>query len=174
MTIRNERDWVLPALLIVGVLLVAAAFAAGFALGNREDAADDDVDADGLGDRLGAYTECLRDNGADVPLVETEDGEVSITFFPGDVDPEALRDAIEACEDLAPGVISGLLGTVLRDHEADASRPRGPWFLHEPEDRKRFPRFGRHFEEFCELFEEGFIPPDSAIYDELAEACAEG
>ena len=172
MTIRNERDWILPAILIVGVLLVAAAFAAGFALGSREDAADDD-DSNDFGDRLGAYSECLRDNGADVPLVESEDGEISITFFPGDADPEALGDAIEACEDLAPGVISGLLGTVLRDHEADAPRPRGRWFLHEPEDRKRFPRFGRHFEELCELFEEGFIPPDSTIYDELAEACAE-
>jgi hypothetical protein len=172
MTIRNENDWVLPAVLIVGVLLLAAAFAAGFAVGNRDDSTSTESD---FGGELGAYTECLRDHGADVPLVESGDGELSVTFFEGDVDPEVLEEAMAACEDLAPGVIGRLLDSIFEMDEGSGIRgPRGPRFPFVPGEPDDFLHFEEQFEEFCGLLDEGFIPPDSAVYDELMEACAEG
>lgn len=166
---RNENDWILPAALVGAVLLFAVAFAIGFAVGNRDDSTST---ASPIVDDLAAYTECLRDNGADVPLVESGDGELSVTFFEGDIDPEVLGDAMAACEELAPGIVRGLLDLETWSEESDPFRERrGPGFHFDPEFESRFePRF----EEFCALLDEGFIPPDSAIYDELLEVCAEG
>ena len=174
MTIRNDRDWVLPAVLIGTVLLLAAAFAIGYAVGNRDDSSSS---ATGAGEELAAYTECLRNNGADVPLVESGDGELSVTFFEGDVDPEALEEAMIACEDLAPGLIRGLLAFERwHEEERPLGERRGPhcWFGPWDHDLERHSE--RHFrlEALCDLLEEGFIPPDSAVYDRLVEACLEG
>lgn len=169
MSIRDENDWILPAALIGAVLLVAVAFAIGFAVGNRsDDSGSSDSEA---ADDLAAYTECLRDNGADVPLVESGNGELSVTFFEGDIDPEVLGDAMAACEDLAPGVVQGLLELhSLEDFEPFHERRR-PRFRFDPEAE---PRFEPRLEELCELLDEGLIPPDRPIYDRLIEACAEG
>ena len=169
MSIRDEHDWILPAALIGAVLLAVVAFAIGFAVGSRSD--DSGSSDSEVADDLATYTECLRDNGADVPLVESGNGELSVTFFEGDIDPEVLGDAMAACEDLAPGLVRGLLELhSLEDFEPFHERRR-PGFRFDPDVERRFePRL----EELCELLDEGLIPPDRPIYDRLIEACAEG
>lgn len=102
-----ERDWALPALLVaivafvIFVVVVAVAFAAsgdsGSSVGSPE-----------------AWTRCMRDEGAQVPLFEDlGDGEVRVTFDVDRSDPREDRsvyaDAFEACGDQAPEGVRDLV-----------------------------------------------------------------
>jgi hypothetical protein len=104
-------------------------------------------------------------------LVESGDGELSVTFFEGDIDPEVLGDAMAACEGLAPGLVRGLLELHSSEDFEPFRERRRPGFRFDPDvERRSEPRL----EELCELLDEGLIPPDRPIYDRLIEACAEG
>ena len=106
----SPADWVVPAIIVgVGVGLLLA-MGLVFAL-----VADDRVEASGLVHELEAYTACLADHGANVPLVEARrDGGFSVTvpgsLVDGEVDTSAWREAHDQCSDVAPDLFGGLLG----------------------------------------------------------------
>ncbi|MFV9671950.1 MAG: hypothetical protein ACNYZH_01895 [Acidimicrobiia bacterium] len=103
-------DWVIPAIIVgigVGLFLVVGI---AFAL-----TANDRVEASGLVYELEAYTTCLADHGANVPVVEVRrDGGFSVTvpgsLVDGAVDTTAWREAHDQCSDVAPDLFGGLLG----------------------------------------------------------------
>ncbi|MEA3511088.1 MAG: hypothetical protein U9R51_06595 [Actinomycetota bacterium] len=103
-------DWVIPAIMVgvgVGLFLVVGIV---FAL-----TANERVEASGMVCELEAYTTCLADHGANVPVVEAgRDGGFSVTvpgsLVDGEVDTTAWREAHDQCGDVAPDLFGGLLG----------------------------------------------------------------
>lgn len=103
-------DWVIPAIIVgvgVGLFLVVGIV---FAL-----TANDRVEASGLAYELEAYTTCLSDHGANVPVVEARrDGGFSVTvpgsLVEGEVETTEWREANDQCSDVAPDLFGGLLG----------------------------------------------------------------
>ena len=103
-------DWVVPAIIVgvgVGLLLMIGIVVAL--------TADDQVKASGLVHELDAYTSCLADHGANVPVVEARRGGgfsvfVHGSLVDGDIDTTAWREALDQCSDVAPDLFGGLLG----------------------------------------------------------------
>lgn len=84
--------------------------AAGVAtLGGESDGAADDAEEQDLEEQMLEFTQCMRDNGVDMPDPEiNEDGGVSFKRGSGSgagpmgADREAVQDAMEACQHLRP------------------------------------------------------------------------
>lgn len=106
-------DWVVPAILVGVAISLLLVFGLVIAL-----TADDRDESPGLVDELDAYTSCLTDHGADVPLVEARrDGGFSVTvpgsLVDGGFDFSVWREAHDQCGDVAPDIFGGLLGGLL-------------------------------------------------------------
>lgn len=103
-------DWAVPAILVgvgVGLFLVVGLVIAL--------TAEDRTEPGGLVHELDAYTSCLADHGANVPIVEARrDGGFSVTvpgsLVDGEFDTAVWRAAHDQCGDVAPDVFGGLLG----------------------------------------------------------------
>ena len=105
-----QADWAVPAILVgVGVAFLLVA---GLVLALT---ADDQAEASGLVQELDAYTSCLTDHGANLPLVEVRrDGGFSVTvpgsLVDGEIDTALWREAHDRCGEAAPDLFGGLLG----------------------------------------------------------------
>ncbi len=106
----STPSWVVPALLIAAAVFVGVV---GWLVWN---ASSDGAEDEGLIPRLEAYTSCLSDEGANVPVIEARgDGGFAIVV-PGalldhDVDVQRFFKAAQACRDLAPDAIATLFGS---------------------------------------------------------------
>jgi len=95
-----SNDWLVPAILVA--VAVALALIIAIVAGVRGGGDDDSVAG-----QLERWSSCLRSEGANVPLVETLRGggfRVSVdgSLVEDGLDMEALRPALESCEDEAP------------------------------------------------------------------------
>lgn len=103
-------DWVVPAIIVgigIGLFLVI-----GIVLTLTANESDE---ASGLVNELEAYTACLSDHGANVPVVEARrDGGFAVvvpgSLVEGEVDTTVWREAHDQCSDVAPDLFGGLLG----------------------------------------------------------------
>jgi hypothetical protein len=98
---NTAPDWVIPAILVGIAALVILAVTIGVVL------ARGDSEPETLPEQLEAYTECLRSNGATVPLVEARrDGGVAIVFegslLEEGFELSSILDAAGSCEDEMP------------------------------------------------------------------------
>lgn len=107
----NQRDWLVPAIVVAAVVLVGLIIVIIFAAqsGNDRD--------DTIAGQLEQWSSCLRAEGANVPLVEAlRDGGFRITvdgsLVDDGIDMEALGPAIESCEDEAPEAVQRLMDLV--------------------------------------------------------------
>jgi len=105
----EQRDWVIPAVL-VGVVVAVAIVIAAVLIVNASDSNDDS-----LGGQLENWTQCLRSEGVNVPLIEAvRDGGVRITIdgslLDEGVDFDALRPALNACQSDAPEAVQQFIG----------------------------------------------------------------
>ncbi len=150
----SHLDWLVPTLLIVAAVVV------GLAAWLIYSATDDDASGQGLVGQLEAYTRCLNDHGANVPLVEARsDGGFAVivpgSLVEGEVDLAGWAEARDSCssvepdllglvfgaEDLDLGDLSLMLLPGLLDGGSpfgDDARPGGGFF---DEDRPRGDRF---------------------------------
>ena len=147
MTETRRSDWIAPALLIVAALLL------GLVAGGIVYAVSDEDEPETIGDQLEAYTACLTDHGASVPVFETaaDGGFVIIvpgSLLEGDVDLDRFMEARDACRHLEPNPLEVFLGG-----EGFDLAP-----LLEGFDESRFgdARFGRLLER-CERLAQGDI-----------------
>ncbi len=138
-------DWLVPTLLIV------AAVVFGLVAWLIYNATDDDASEQGLVGQLEAYTRCLNDHGANVPLVESRsDGGFAVivpgSLAEGQVDIARWIEARDACRSVEPdlfGLVFGAEGLNLGDlspmllpglldggslFEDDPRRPGGGFF----------------------------------------------
>ncbi len=97
----EDQDWLVPAILVA--VIVTLGLAIGIGTGVRS-ADRQDVTIAG---QLERWSSCLRSEGANVPLVESlRDGGFRVTvdgsLLEDGLDRDALRPALEACEDEAP------------------------------------------------------------------------
>ena len=99
-SIKPQRDWVLPAVLvaIVAFVILVVVVAAAYATSDEPDTTAGSAEA---------WTRCMRSEGVPVPLVEDlGDGEVRVTCAidgPDAADDrEAYADAFATCEGQAP------------------------------------------------------------------------
>ena len=106
----RSQDWIPPALLILAaVLLGLAAWAIYAATGG-------DGEDETLAGQLEQYTGCLRDHGADVPVIEaSRDGGLVIivpgSLLEGDIDLETWLEAREQCRHLEPNPLDLLFSS---------------------------------------------------------------
>ena len=109
---NTAPDWLIPAILVGIAVLLLLAVAIGVVVAREAS------EPETLPEQLEAYTECLRSNGATVPLVEARgDGGVAIVFegslFEEGFELSSIFDAAEACESDMPsdfGIPTELLG----------------------------------------------------------------
>lgn len=102
-------DWLVPTLLIV------AAVVFGLVAWLIYNATDDDASEQGLVGQLEAYTRCLNDHGANVPLVESRsDGGFAVivpgTLVSGAVDFARWTEARDACHSVEPDLFGLVFG----------------------------------------------------------------
>jgi hypothetical protein len=107
---RSNPDWLLPALLILIGLVVGVAGWGIWSL-TREATSEEAS----LAGQLEVYTRCLRDHGADVPLVESRSDGGFAVIVPGslldhDIDLEQWGSAADQCRDVQPNPFELLLG----------------------------------------------------------------
>ncbi len=109
--IVETDDWLVPAIL-VGVVVVLAVVV-GVVVGVRSNAGDDES----VAGQLEQWSSCLRSQGANVPLVESlRDGGFRVTvdgsFVESGIDADALRPALEVCEEDAPEALRRFMDLV--------------------------------------------------------------
>ena len=97
----EQRDWVIPAILVGVVVLLGLIVALVLAV--RATRGDEGTFAG----ELERWSACLRSEGANVPLVETlRDGGFRVTvdgsLVEDGIDAEALKPALDECQDEAP------------------------------------------------------------------------
>ena len=103
-------DWLVPTLLIVAAVVVVLV---AWLIFNATD--DDDASEQGLVDQLEAYTKCLDDHGANVPLVESRsDGGFAVivpgSLVEGQVDLVRWTQARDACRSMEPDLFGSVFG----------------------------------------------------------------
>ena len=151
----SHLDWLVPTLLIVAAVVV------GLAAWLIYSVTDDDASGQGLVGQLEAYTRCLNDHGANVPLVEaTSDGGFAVivpgSLVEGEVDLALWTEARDACRSVEPdlfGLVFGaedldlgdlslmLLPGLLDGGSLFEDEPRRPGSGFFDEDRPRGDRF---------------------------------
>jgi len=193
-SVESDRDWVLP---LFGVLVALLVFVV---IGLLVAAARSDTAEDSFAGQVEVYTNCLRDNGANVPQVEAlGDGGFRITVE-GPVlqqrgDLESLREAHDVCEALTPDLElllaqlgpELLLGLSEFDGFEERFTPPDDEFFHGRSPHHRFPGdrfhgdrfrgfgpggFDLDLEEACELLESGELPDSGPRIERLREVCA--
>jgi hypothetical protein len=109
----KSQDWVVPAILVSMVVIIAivAAIVAGVGTSSSDDSS--------MAGQLESWTRCLRGEGAQVPLIESQpEGGIRITIdgdaIEGDIDPEILGRALVTCEDDAPDRVRELVRSLDR------------------------------------------------------------
>lgn len=174
----RHDDWVVPAILVAVVVVIAAVV--GVVFGVRAASSGEAT----LAEQFETWSRCLRSEGVPVPLVEALRGDgFRITFdgsiLDGEIDTDAVRDALAACRDDAPERIrevvdkvrqfgglslgSGLLGLGRGLFEIG----RG-WSS--DDDSSLLQPERRHLDEMCEQLDEGgFDAPK--IPRRLREVC---
>jgi hypothetical protein len=187
----NEMpDWVIPAIVVAVAVFLLVAVGVGYALTRSS------AEPETLAEEFEAYTACLRDNGADVPLVEVRGDEgfaiiFDDEFLDGGFDLALLGPAIDACDDVVPeelafltglaegfdvGFLDGLFGDGMFGEEpfrhgpggfGHEGRPGGDFDLDEMLDLER----GFTPEALCAALEMGDLPPEFPGLERLAELC---
>ncbi len=187
-----NHDWLVPTLLIV------AAVGVGLVAWLIYNAIDDDASELGLVEQLEAYTRCLHDHGANVPLVEARSDGGFAVIFPGTlvngaVDFTRWTEARVACHNVEPDLFGlvfgaedfdlGFLRGVFDDgfpFDDGPRRPGGGFFDEDRPPGDRF--FGDRGDPFstiprdaglgalCERLEAGPRPPGIDL-DSLRELC---
>jgi len=104
----RRPDWVIPAIVLAIAASILLVVVLSIAI------ASSDAQPATPAQQLEAWTRCLRDEGADIPLVEAlDDGGIRVTFggalLSGDVDPGEWISAFAACGDDAPDGLDHLL-----------------------------------------------------------------
>lgn len=160
MASRNQAEWVAPALLIVAALVFGLVIWGVYAA-TRSDEAEDAS----LAQQLEAYTACLSDEGANVPVIETRgDGGFAVivpgALLEGDIEFERFAEARQACRHLEPNLLGRLFAG---GFELDRRGPGGELF-----GRGDAPF--RDIRELCERLRHGEIE-DFDIPAQVAEIC---
>ncbi len=159
----RSQDWIPPALLILAAVLL------GFVVWGIYTATGGDGEDPSVAGQLEQYTGCLRDHGANVPVIETRpDGGLAIivpgSIFEGDIDFERWQDARIECLHLEPNPLELLFSVGGLD--LDDASILGP-FLDRGFGRERR---GPGIEEACRRLEHGEIG-DQDVAHELIEIC---
>ncbi|MFB3048633.1 MAG: hypothetical protein ACE1Z9_00645, partial [Acidimicrobiia bacterium] len=102
-------DWLVPTLLIVAAVVL------GLVAWLIYNATDDDPSEQGLVGQLEAYTTCLNDHGANVPLVESRsDGGFAVivpgSLAEGQLDLARWAEARDSCRSVEPDLSGLVLG----------------------------------------------------------------
>ncbi len=102
-------DWLVPTVLIVAAVVV------GLLAWLIYNATDDDPSEQGLVGQLEAYTTCLNDHGANVPLVESRsDGGFAVivpgSLAEGQLDLARWAEARDACSSVEPDLFGLVFG----------------------------------------------------------------
>ena len=186
----DRPDWLVPVVVVAVALLLLIAVGVAYALTRSGG------EPETFTEELEAYTVCLRDHGANVPIVEDRGDEGFAIVFDGafldeGFDPSAVGAAIDECDELVPAdlaFLSGLAGgfdTGFLDGLIDGGMLGDELFGHEPgfgEGRDGDLPWGPgppHFEpgfvpeELCDALEEGGLPSDLPGLERLAELCEE-
>jgi hypothetical protein len=105
----SHLDWLLPTLLIVAAVVV------GLVAWLIYNANDGDPSEQDLVGQLEAYTRCLNDHGANVPLVESRsDGGFAVivpgSLVDGQVDLAQWTEARDACRSVEPDLFALVFG----------------------------------------------------------------